>query len=93
MTRQISINLFFILALISYAVCSAENDSSSNPAINWQECSPNFLHHPKKEKRLVLLDLTAAWCQFCKKMDATTYRASQVISIINRYYIPVGGAV
>ena len=79
---------FFILAFFSYASAYAENDSS-NTSINWQKWSPQVFQQAQKEKRLVLLDLTAKWCQFCKKMDKITYRAPQVIKIINSYYIPV----
>ena len=37
----------------------------------------------------MLLDLTEKWCQFCRKMDATTYRDAQVVAAIERAYVPV----
>lgn len=57
--------------------------------IHWVHWSPEVFAQARAEQRLVLLDLTADWCQFCKKMDTTTYRDPQVIERIGRDYIAV----
>ena len=89
MIQQIKLLSFFSLALISYLAYSEEKTPNT---INWQQWSPKVFQQAQKEKLLVLVDLTAEWCQFCKKMDETTYRAPQVIDVINRSYIPVRAA-
>lgn len=43
----------------------------------------------KRENKLVLLDITATWCQFCKKMKAVTYQDGTVVDTINDKYILV----
>lgn len=76
-----------LLLILSRAV---EAGSVSPPGeIAWQSWSPAVFAQARTEQRLVLLDLTADGCQFCKKMDATTYRDPQVIERINRDYIAV----
>ncbi len=43
----------------------------------------------QQEKKLILLDIYAQWCHWCNVMENTTYRDRNVISLINRYFIPV----
>ncbi|MDH5572168.1 MAG: DUF255 domain-containing protein [Gammaproteobacteria bacterium] len=57
--------------------------------IQWQEWSNEIFARAKTENKLILLDLMTESCQFCKKMDATTYQDKQVITNIQQHYIPV----
>lgn len=43
----------------------------------------------KKENKKLFIDFTAKWCPYCRKMEATTFRDSTVIAVLNKYYIPV----
>ena len=58
-------------------------------AIDWQPWSPEVFARAKKENKLILLDLTAEWCSWCKKMDTLSYRNKQVVEVINKNYIAV----
>ncbi|SEH06441.1 thioredoxin family protein [Candidatus Venteria ishoeyi] len=58
-------------------------------AINWHKWSDAVFAQAKAENKLVLLDLSADWCAFCKKMDATTYQDPEVLASIKQYYLPV----
>lgn len=58
----------------------------------WHAWSDEAFAEAKQTGKLVLLDLTAEWCVFCKKMDETTYRDDQVIETINEHFIPVRAA-
>lgn len=60
-----------------------------SPDINWKKWSASVFEQAQSKNKLVLLDLTAEWCEFCRKMDATTYRDPRVLELINRHYIPV----
>lgn len=57
--------------------------------IQWRSWSDALPREARNDGRLILLDLTASWCAFCKKMDQVTYRDSEVESVIRDHYIPV----
>jgi hypothetical protein len=78
----------FSLCLITAGAWSTA-DQQSKRAIAWQSWSAAVFDQARREGRLVLLDLTAEWCQFCRKMDAITYRNPQVVATIERAYLPV----
>ena len=58
-------------------------------AIAWQDWTEAAFERARREKRFVLLDLGAVWCHWCHVMEETTYRDSQVISLVNARYVPV----
>ena len=74
--------LVSVLLLFLSSLAAAE-------AVEWREWSPAVFAEAREKGRLVLLDLTAEWCRFCKKMDAVTYRDAEVVSAIGRDYVPV----
>ena len=57
--------------------------------IQWHEWSNDSFALAAQENKLVLLDIGAQWCQFCKKMAAVTYKDPKVINIINSHYIAI----
>lgn len=65
----------------------AVKKTSEKEAIEWHQWSDKSFALAQKKGKLVLLDIGAQWCQFCKKMDAVTYQDADVISIINKHYI------
>ena len=57
--------------------------------INWLEWDKKAFEKAKKEKKPVLLDLTAVWCHWCHVMDATSYSDNEIIDAINKDFVPV----
>jgi len=58
--------------------------------LHWQGWAPqSIFKQALQQNRLVLLDLTASWCKFCKKMDEITYKDSNVIKLIKQHYTAV----
>ena len=57
--------------------------------ISWYAWQPQVFSRAQQQSCLVLLDLTAKWCQFCKKMDRVTYRDKTVTNIIKRDYLAI----
>ncbi|MBK7142373.1 MAG: thioredoxin family protein [bacterium] len=41
------------------------------------------------ENKYLLVDITASWCGWCKKMDKETFADTAIIKMINEKYIPV----
>ena len=66
---------------------------SPNPnkahTIDWSSWSPEAFERAASEKKPILLSLSAVWCHWCHVMDETSYSDEQVISIINKRYIPI----
>ncbi len=86
--RLISIHLLGSLFLFNASLSQAV-EQHTNDAIAWQAWSPAIFSQAEKEGKLVLLDLMAEWCVYCKKMDQVTYHDKQVIEVINKNYIAV----
>jgi uncharacterized protein YyaL (SSP411 family) len=61
----------------------------SKQMISWKEWSKETFDFAAKERKLVLLDLTASWCHWCHVMDQTTYSDPDIIQTINAMFVPV----
>ena len=57
--------------------------------IAWKEWSEETFEKAAREDKLILLDLTATWCHWCHVMDGTTYSDPEVVSTVNREFVPV----
>lgn len=79
--------VIFLSLICSFVL--AEDRPVKNPDLVWQKWSPSAFTRARRENKLVLLDLTATWCQYCKKMDEVTYRDQRVTGMIKSHYIPV----
>jgi thiol:disulfide interchange protein len=82
------ISVLFIIFNNTTHAQSTQN-TQEIPQIQWHSWSDTSFSLAAKQHKLVLLDLSAQWCQFCQKMKATTYQNSDVISIINEHYIAI----
>ena len=79
----------FLIAVLFSRVLYAKQQVREQASLHWQAWSPQVFEQAQRERRLVLLDLVAEWCAFCKKMDAVTYRDPAVLDVIAKNYIPV----
>lgn len=58
-------------------------------AINWHEWGDEPFQLAQKEQKPVLLSISAVWCHWCHVLDETGFSDEEVISLINRSFIPV----
>ena len=61
---------------------------TQNQTINWisfEQLEDSLAQKPKK----VLISFYADWCTYCKKMDASAYKDSEVIALVNSDYYAV----
>ncbi len=72
------------LLILSSVVTAAHSKE-----LNWHTWSEQAFTQARQQDRLILVDLTAEWCMYCKKMDQTTYRDKAVIDEIERSYIAI----
>ncbi len=77
--------LLYVILILPWSLVAA----ADHPAPDWQHWSDGQFPRAEEEGKLVLLDLSAEWCAFCKQMDATTYQDPKVLALIEKYYIPV----
>ena len=78
-----------LLALLMVSAGHAVENSTPESGPHWRTWSPEVFEQAQRDGRLVLVDLVADWCSFCKKMDHTTYRDPAVLDAIDKNYIPV----
>ncbi len=57
--------------------------------IHWIDWSPAAFDRARDEKKPVMLYLGAFWCGVCQRMDETTFSATEVIALLNAYFVPV----
>lgn len=81
---------YFLKNLMVLLICFTgitTNTYANEP--NWQFWSEQTVTQAKQQNRLILIDLTAEWCMFCKKMDQTTYKDKDVIKELKKHYIAI----
>lgn len=54
--------------------------------VNWLKYDV-AIEQAKEENKHIIIDFTATWCGWCKKMAATTYKDTQVVNTINRDFV------
>lgn len=57
--------------------------------IGWREWSDDVFHLAEEKGKPVLLAISAVWCHWCHVMDETSYSDEEIITAINRDFIPV----
>ncbi len=71
-----------LIILLTQAALAADG-------LSWQTWSEGVFQQARQENRLVLVDLSAQWCAYCRKMDATTWKDPKVIAAMEKHYVPV----
>jgi thiol:disulfide interchange protein len=85
-----TINTILLASLFLLATTSIWADTpTTEDGPQWQRLTPELVQRARQENRLLLVDLAAEWCQFCKKMDRSTWPDPKVLESIDKYYIPV----
>lgn len=74
---------FFLLAVLLVSAALAGG------AVPWQNWSDAAFSQAREGNKLILVDLSAEWCAFCKKMDATTWQDPRVLAAIDKDYVPI----
>ena len=80
--RRKQLLVFFSLILVATV-------NLAGTGVPWQSWSDATFAQAKAEDKLILVDLSAEWCAYCKKMDATTWKDAKVLAAIEQDYVPI----
>ena len=57
--------------------------------IPWREWSDEAFSLARAEDKPVMLFLGAFWCRFCQRMDEQAFSDTEVIALLNAYFLPL----
>ncbi|MGH9408404.1 MAG: DUF255 domain-containing protein, partial [Vicinamibacterales bacterium] len=57
--------------------------------IEWEAWSADAFARATRERKPILLAITAVWCEACHEMDRTTYAHPDVAALIAGRFVPV----
>lgn len=63
--------------------------ASQKIRVNWRDWSEENFKLAEKEDKMVLLNLWATWCHWCRVMNETSYSDPEIIDFINSNFVPV----
>ena len=84
MARRLLLSLLLCLPLAPSGARAA-----AAPAIEWRGWSRAAFDEARAKRRLVLLDVTAGWCHWCRVMAEESYADSAVVAQINASFVPI----
>src|SRR3990167_463500 len=75
----------FLISTLLFLLLSTTNAMA---AINWQPFNGAFAK-AKAQHKLVLIYGKSESCHWCNRMNSESFSDSQIVSVINKKYIPV----
>jgi thioredoxin-related protein len=78
--------------------CQGQTNADGNGGMGKVEANPDGIHWisfeeavllSEKNPKKVFIDVYTSWCGWCKKMDATTFKETEVVEFINANFYPV----
>ncbi len=85
----VAIIIAVILAgvLGAYLLTSTDNDASSSDGLKWETDFNSALNTAQNTNKLILVDVHAPWCGYCKEMDKNTLQDARVTQKLSNYVL------
>jgi len=82
MNNKITRIVFIALAGIVFPLFSFSQNAAEIKWMSFEQAVEKNKTEPKK----IFIDVYTNWCGWCKRMDATTFKDSAVVSYLNKYF-------
>lgn len=80
--------IFLLFLFGSFTPPKGENKTEKATELKWYNWNEGYPMAVKSNK-IVLVDLYTSWCGWCKRMDKDTYTNEDVVSFINKKFVPI----
>jgi len=88
--KKIAIVLVSLLAIsLSHSMVNANNSESINTTVFKVNTYNEALALAKEQNKPILVDISASWCGYCKRMKKNVYTNSEVASYLNNNFITI----
>lgn len=77
-----------VLLVLPSVNAGGGSNQSDTVKINWKKYDVGMAKGKSHGKKIIL-NFYADWCQYCKTMEAKTFKDRAVISYINQNFIPI----
>lgn len=78
-----------MIALLSFSSTGIWAQEDENPSIEWMSFEEAVELNEAGDERAVFIDVYTDWCGWCKRMDATTFKDTSVVRLMNQHFIAV----
>ena len=75
--------MFYVLLFDIFSEYDFEDSESES--INWTSDLLTALETANKENKIIMIDIYADWCEWCKKLDTETYKDLEVIELSKKF--------
>ena len=73
----------------THAMFRFSPNPNSAHRIHWREWGADAFEYAREQQKPVMLYLGAFWCGICQRMDETTFSNTEIIALLNAYFVPV----
>lgn len=77
------------ILLVTFVVLTSFTPYVAGSEITWSTDIENSLQKAASTGQPVLLEFTADWCMYCKRMEKTTFVDPRVVKFVNQNYVAV----
>ena len=91
MNRPLALRVLLLLLAGLGALRAAPGVGAGEPAAGpgWSEWAPETFERARKEGRLLVVEVSAAWCHWCHVMETKTYADPRVLQVLRERFLPV----